>query len=38
MRAPTASDIRGDQREEINARFRELRAFSNFEEAEMPPF
>jgi sugar/nucleoside kinase (ribokinase family) len=24
--------------EEINARFRELRAFSNFEEAEMPPF
>jgi len=24
--------------DEINARFRELRAFSNFEEAEMPPF
>src|SRR6185369_5860445 len=24
--------------EEINARFRELRAYSNFEEAEMPPF
>jgi sugar/nucleoside kinase (ribokinase family) len=24
--------------EEINARFRELRVFSNFEEAEMPPF
>jgi sugar/nucleoside kinase (ribokinase family) len=24
--------------EEINARFRELRAFSSFEEAEMPPF
>jgi sugar/nucleoside kinase (ribokinase family) len=24
--------------EEINARFRELRAFSHFEEAEMPPF
>jgi len=24
--------------EEINSRFRELRAFSNFEEAEMPPF
>ncbi|HKA17718.1 MAG TPA: PfkB family carbohydrate kinase [Blastocatellia bacterium] len=24
--------------DDINARFRELRAFSNFEEAEMPPF
>lgn len=24
--------------DEINARFRELRAFSNFEEADMPPF
>ena len=24
--------------DEINARFRELRAYSNFEEAEMPPF
>jgi len=23
---------------DINARFRELRVFSNFEEAEMPPF
>ena len=24
--------------DEINARFRELRSFSNFEEAQMPPF